>query len=243
MVFGSVNVAPSSRVSAEVTACAVSDNEANAEISAGRGGKGAASPPRRLPCVKRPVHPGVHCCSTMCHFVTPFFTSFWVIRFWTAGFVDPITEVVLTTVISATILCCCGVGCCRLPHCIGLWLGICCCALWIPAFILNKGEMIHIDGHFNATRRVAVVGGGPSGVTAAWTLALENPHAQVDLYEANERFGGHSDTVMVDGQPIDIGFIFSTPDCAPAARCSPRAAAGALLGHLAFASRATSAPW
>ena len=58
------------------------------------------------------------------------------------------------------------------------------------------------------TRRVAVVGSGIAGLAAAYRLA---PTAQVTLYEADTRFGGHAHTVDVtlDGQTagVDIAFL------------------------------------
>lgn len=56
-------------------------------------------------------------------------------------------------------------------------------------------------------QRVAVVGGGISGLAAAYLLA---PHHAVTLYEAAPRLGGHARTVMAGrngDQPVDTGFI------------------------------------
>ncbi|MGQ0844164.1 MAG: NAD(P)/FAD-dependent oxidoreductase [Sporichthyaceae bacterium] len=53
-------------------------------------------------------------------------------------------------------------------------------------------------------RRIAVIGSGVSGLTAAWVL--QRTH-DVTLYEADNRLGGHAHTHEVDGQPIDTGFI------------------------------------
>ncbi|HOB93500.1 MAG TPA: FAD-dependent oxidoreductase [Aquabacterium sp.] len=61
-------------------------------------------------------------------------------------------------------------------------------------------------------RRVAVVGAGISGLAAAWHLA---DHAQVTLFEADRRFGGHAHTVDVtlEGPSgpvthgVDTGFL------------------------------------
>lgn len=57
-------------------------------------------------------------------------------------------------------------------------------------------------------QRIAVVGGGISGLGAAWALAR---HHDVTVFEANARPGGHSNTVEVDydGKAIavDTGFI------------------------------------
>ncbi len=59
-----------------------------------------------------------------------------------------------------------------------------------------------------ATRRVAVVGSGVAGLTAAHVLSRQ---CEVTLYEASGRLGGHADTheVVVDGRSvhIDTGFI------------------------------------
>ena len=57
-------------------------------------------------------------------------------------------------------------------------------------------------------KRVAVVGSGIAGLSAAWHLA---PHAQVTLFEAGSYFGGHAHTVDVtlDGvsHGVDTGFL------------------------------------
>ena len=56
-------------------------------------------------------------------------------------------------------------------------------------------------------RRIAVIGGGISGMAAAHLLAAD--HAVV-LYEAEARLGGHARTVLAGkrgDQPVDTGFI------------------------------------
>lgn len=56
-------------------------------------------------------------------------------------------------------------------------------------------------------RRIAVIGGGISGLAAAHLLAQD--HAVV-LFEAEKRLGGHAHTVMAGkrgDQPVDMGFI------------------------------------
>jgi uncharacterized protein len=53
-------------------------------------------------------------------------------------------------------------------------------------------------------RRIAVVGSGIAGLTAAHVAART---AHVTLYEADARLGGHADTHHVDGLAIDTGFI------------------------------------
>jgi uncharacterized protein len=58
-----------------------------------------------------------------------------------------------------------------------------------------------------APRRIAIIGGGISGMAAAYMLARN--HAVV-LYEAEGRLGGHARTVMAGkrgDQPVDTGFI------------------------------------
>ncbi len=56
-------------------------------------------------------------------------------------------------------------------------------------------------------QRVAVIGGGISGLATAYLLA---PQYAVSLFEAEPRLGGHARTVMagINGdQPVDTGFI------------------------------------
>ena len=52
--------------------------------------------------------------------------------------------------------------------------------------------------------RVAVVGAGISGLSAAWLLSKS---ADVTFYEAEDRLGGHSHTVDAGETPVDTGFI------------------------------------
>lgn len=56
--------------------------------------------------------------------------------------------------------------------------------------------------------RIAVVGSGIAGLSAAWLLAARH---QVTLFEAEPRLGGHTNTVevAVDGvsHPVDTGFL------------------------------------
>ncbi|OAV95605.1 hypothetical protein PTTG_06277 [Puccinia triticina 1-1 BBBD Race 1] len=54
--------------------------------------------------------------------------------------------------------------------------------------------------------KVAVVGGGISGLTAVWLLNEYSDH-DVDLFEANEYVGGHTNTVTYKDTPVDTGFI------------------------------------
>ena len=52
--------------------------------------------------------------------------------------------------------------------------------------------------------RVAVIGAGISGLSAAWLLSRS---CEVSLYEEARRLGGHSDTVDWNGTAVDNGFI------------------------------------
>ena len=64
-----------------------------------------------------------------------------------------------------------------------------------------------IEAFLAPSRRIAVIGGGISGMAAAHLLATDNA---VVLFEAGARLGGHADTVMAGkhgDQPVDMGFI------------------------------------
>ncbi|MGO1692328.1 MAG: NAD(P)/FAD-dependent oxidoreductase [Marinobacter sp.] len=60
----------------------------------------------------------------------------------------------------------------------------------------------------NERQRIAVIGAGVSGLTAAWLLAEKH---DVEIFEANDYAGGHTNTeyVEADGRtwPINTGFI------------------------------------
>ena len=58
-----------------------------------------------------------------------------------------------------------------------------------------------------AARNIAVIGGGISGMGAAWLLGHGH---NVTLFEAGDRLGGHARTVVAGrnaNQPVDTGFI------------------------------------
>ena len=73
--------------------------------------------------------------------------------------------------------------------------------------------------------KVAVVGTGISGLSAAWLLSQRH---DVTVYEQSERIGGHSNTVVasVGGRkiPVDTGFIVFNRSAYPNLT--------ALFGHL-----------
>lgn len=63
-------------------------------------------------------------------------------------------------------------------------------------------------------KKIAVVGSGISGISAAWFLSQQH---DVTLFEKNSKLGGHTNTIILDlegkKQPVDTGFIvFNTPN-------------------------------
>ena len=60
----------------------------------------------------------------------------------------------------------------------------------------------------NPQIRIAVVGGGVAGLSAAWLLGQRH---EVTLFEADDRLGGHAHTVKAPGRKapvaVDTGFI------------------------------------
>lgn len=68
----------------------------------------------------------------------------------------------------------------------------------------------------NAKRRVCIVGGGVSGLAAAWALARQPDRFEISLFEKNDRLGGNAMTVEIpqdDGSriPIDISVTAYIP--------------------------------
>lgn len=63
------------------------------------------------------------------------------------------------------------------------------------------------DAPHNSQQRIAIIGGGISGLAAAYRLS---PHNKVVLFEADNRLGGHARTInagLRGDQPVDTGFI------------------------------------
>lgn len=57
----------------------------------------------------------------------------------------------------------------------------------------------------NRPRRVAVVGGGIAGLTAAWFVRQRDPHAEVTVFEGSPRVGGKLALGEVGGAAVDLG--------------------------------------
>lgn len=74
--------------------------------------------------------------------------------------------------------------------------------------------MRHLHSHeaHNSGRRIAVVGAGVAGLSAAWLLSRRH---HVTIYEKNGWLGGHANTVDVECTegyvPVDTGFIVYNP--------------------------------
>ena len=60
-----------------------------------------------------------------------------------------------------------------------------------------------------APKRVAIIGGGVTGLSAAWHLKQNQKDGEIDvqLFESADRLGGHAYTMDVNGVDVDIGFM------------------------------------
>lgn len=80
----------------------------------------------------------------------------------------------------------------------------------------NSSDEHQIDpGLETINQRVAVVGGGISGLSAAWYLQRSAPNLQIDVIEADNRWGGKIITHRKDGFIIDGGpdtFVTRKPE-------------------------------
>lgn len=63
--------------------------------------------------------------------------------------------------------------------------------------------------HSRHPKRVAIVGGGISGIACLW--GLRDSDYEVHLYEADDRLGGHANSVPFLGngtvRDVDTGFV------------------------------------
>mmetsp|Transcript_2918 Transcript_2918/g.4607 ORF Transcript_2918/g.4607 Transcript_2918/m.4607 type:complete len:1035 (+) Transcript_2918:148-3252(+) len=66
-------------------------------------------------------------------------------------------------------------------------------------------------------KRIAIIGGGCSGLACAWHLLENNSDYDVHLYEQSFKLGGHANTVHIDKSNIDvdIGFMVFNDDNYP----------------------------
>ena len=53
--------------------------------------------------------------------------------------------------------------------------------------------------------RVAVIGGGLTGLSTAYYLGRAKPDWQIDVFEEEQRFGGKIKTKRVDGYVVEVG--------------------------------------
>jgi len=92
-----------------------------------------------------------------------------------------------------------------------------------------QGSRIDAQSHkpFGVAMRIAVIGAGISGLSAAWLLSRRH---DVTLYEAEPRLGGHAQTVDA-GVAVDVGFIVYNEPNYPNFT--------ALMDHLGVASQPT----
>ena len=64
-------------------------------------------------------------------------------------------------------------------------------------------------------RSYCVVGGGISGLTAAYRLRLADADADITLFDPADRLGGVLRTELVGGEPMDLGaeaFVLRRPE-------------------------------
>ena len=88
-------------------------------------------------------------------------------------------------------------------------------------------------------KKIAIIGSGISGLSAAYFL---KPHAQITLYEKEQRLGGHTRTLNIkyDGSPIavDTGFIvFNYENYHHLAKLFERLDVGVKKSSMSFAAR------
>ena len=78
----------------------------------------------------------------------------------------------------------------------------------------KAGRISPMRDHLKADRReqrIAIIGGGVSGVTSAYKLHKKG-YRNLTLFEANDHLGGKVSSLEIDGQIIEIGAIYSLKD-------------------------------
>lgn len=84
------------------------------------------------------------------------------------------------------------------------------------AYLLNQHAPHQTKPSERHRKKVAVIGSGIAGLSAAWHLS--NSH-EVTVFEANDYLGGHTHTVDIDVEgisfPVDTGFIVCNPQNYP----------------------------
>jgi len=88
------------------------------------------------------------------------------------------------------------------------------CSIIIVHYLFICKTTLDFTGPDMNKKRIAIIGSGISGLSAAWSLRHS---ADVSLFEAQGRFGGHSNTHVVDEGDnevaIDTGFmVFNRPN-------------------------------
>ncbi len=187
-----------------------------------------ASSPLRLPSRVRTIvfplmalwegikpywRPVLHVLAPVCLFAVPSVLTFYITMAVTReGLSDRTAPPVWAALALAAVSVC---ACKRKRHAILAFLT----GLFLALFMLRTAIFVRTDvdsSEFPAVetdhKRIAIVGGGPSGLGALWLLKLASPNRDVTLFESTHVVGGHSTTVYdgPDGVPLDIGFIFST---------------------------------
>jgi len=62
----------------------------------------------------------------------------------------------------------------------------------------------------NKNSKIAIVGAGPAGLTAAWRF-IKNGYNNVTVYEKTDQVGGKCRTVDIEGRPYELGAIMQAP--------------------------------
>jgi protoporphyrinogen/coproporphyrinogen III oxidase len=85
----------------------------------------------------------------------------------------------------------------------------------------------------DSTFKIAIIGGGVAGLSAAFTLRQLHPAAQVDLFESSARVGGAVQTETIDGFLVERGAdMFATEPAAGMELCRELGIDGELIAPL-----------